>query len=415
MNLAKTSLLSLIATFVNILSGLVINKAVSIWLGPSGLALLGQFRNFTQLIMTFANGAINRGVVKYTAEYRESEKELREVLSTSFFISVCASSVVGLLLFFFNEIISELIFKTAEYSFVFIIFSVTVVLFVLNSFLLSVINGLKEIRKLIAIKIIQSIYSLILTTLLIVLFGLEGALIAMVTNQSVIFVFTLSRVRKVAKVRLEYFLDGPNKLASKKLGQFVLMTLASAAALPLSHVLVRSHITETVSLDAAGYWQAVVFISQKYLLVATTTLSIYYLPRLSEIFDNLELKKEVLNGYKIILPVAILASTVIYFMREIIVLVMFDDSFLPVVELFMWQIIGDVLKIASFLFSFLMVAKAMSKVFIFSELLFSFQFVILCVFFVDAYGVVGATYAYALNYLFYLIFCYFVFRRYVNR
>ncbi|EJG0004581.1 O-antigen flippase, partial [Vibrio parahaemolyticus] len=45
MNLIKTSFLTLIATAIRLISGLVINKAISVFIGPSGLALIGQFQN----------------------------------------------------------------------------------------------------------------------------------------------------------------------------------------------------------------------------------------------------------------------------------------------------------------------------------------------------------------------------------
>ena len=68
MTLIKTSLLSFVATVVKLSSVLVINKAIALYVGPSGLAVLGQFQNMLQLAMTASQGAINAGVTKYTAE-----------------------------------------------------------------------------------------------------------------------------------------------------------------------------------------------------------------------------------------------------------------------------------------------------------------------------------------------------------
>ncbi|TOJ53132.1 hypothetical protein CGI36_25090, partial [Vibrio parahaemolyticus] len=61
MNLLKTSMLSFLATGIKMLSGLVINKAVSVLIGPSGLALIGQLQNSQGLIRAFAQGGINSG------------------------------------------------------------------------------------------------------------------------------------------------------------------------------------------------------------------------------------------------------------------------------------------------------------------------------------------------------------------
>lgn len=148
-----------------------------------------------------------------------------------------------------------------------------------------------------------------------------------------------------------------------------------------------------------------------YLMLVTTSLSVYYLPRLSEIQDNLELKKEILNGYKIIMPIVIALALAIYVLREFVVYIAFSDKFLPMLELFKWQLIGDVIKIASWLLGYLMLAKAMTKVFIYTEIGFSVLFVLLSIVFIDSFGLVGITYAFSVNYFLYLIMMILIFRK----
>lgn len=58
MNLIKTSFLSLFATSIKILSALFINKALSLFIGPSGIATIGQFQNVIQIAATISQGGI---------------------------------------------------------------------------------------------------------------------------------------------------------------------------------------------------------------------------------------------------------------------------------------------------------------------------------------------------------------------
>ena len=69
------------------------------------------------------------------------------------------------------------------------------------------------------------------------------------------------------------------------------------------------------------------------------------------------------------------------------------------------------IKIASWLLGYLLVAKAMAKVFIYTEILFSVLFLVFSVIFVDIFGLVGITYAYSLNYFLHLIMMIFIFRK----
>ena len=401
MTLTKTSVLSFIATAVKIVAGLVTTKAVAVYIGPAGLALIGQFQNFTQLTMTAAQGAINSGVTKYTAEYGKDDERIPLLFSTASKISLSASLIVAIGVVFFSQFASLQFLKSEDHSYIFIIFGCTIVLFVFNNLLLSILNGLKEIKTWVMINIIQSIYSLIFTTLLIVWLGLDGALIALVTNQSVVLLIVLWMLRKHPIIKLENFRAAFDIPKAKQLARFSAMALTGAVTLPVSHLMVRSHIGETIGWESAGYWQAIWYISTMYLMVVTTTLSIYYLPRLSEITLKTEIRKELLQGYKIIMPIVVAMTVTIFLLKDFIIWLLFTPEFAVMRELFLFQLVGDVMKLAAWLLSYLMIAKAMTKTFIVTEIIFSLSFVVLSILLVNEYGLIGMSYSFALNYTIY--------------
>lgn len=413
MTLVKTSILSFIATAIKMIAALVINKAVAVYIGPAGLALVGQFQNFIQLVITAAQGAINSGVTKYAAEYGKDDERIPLLFSTAAKISLFSSVVVGAGIVLFSNFASLHFLKSENYSYIFVIFGFTIILFVINNLLLSILNGLKEIKTWVMINIIQSVYSLIFTSLLIVFLGLDGALIAMVTNQSVIFFIVIWMLRKHQVIKLSNFKGAFDKPEAKKLGGFALMAITSAATVPTSHLIVRNYIGENLSWDDAGYWQAIWYISTMYLMVVTTTLSIYYLPKLSEITDKAELRKELLQGYKIIMPIVIVMSVTIFFLKDFIIGLLFTEEFAPMRELFLWQLVGDVVKMSAWLFAYLMIAKALTKHYIASELVFNFSFVLISIYMINNFGLVGVTYAYLFNFIIYLFYVILVTKRYL--
>ncbi len=410
MTLIKTSVLTGISTVIKLVSAFVINKVIALYIGPAGLAIVGQLQNFTSLITTFSNGAISSGIVKYTAEYQDIE-EKKKIFSSSIVISLICSLIISIVLFGFSDYLSELILKDIQYSSVFLVFGATIFLFALNMVLISILNGQKEIKKYVLVNIAGSIFSLVFTSILIMQLNLMGALYAMVLNQSVMFFVTLAFVIKSSWFKLEYFKQGLDKESLSKLSKYSLMAIVSALTVPVSHLIIREYIGENLGWDSAGYWQGIWYISTMYLMLVTTTLGVYYLPRLSEIQDNKELRKEIFGGYKIIMPIVILASLIIFLLKEYVILIAFSKDFMPMIDLFAWQLMGDVIKIASWLLAYLMLAKAMTKVFIYTEILFSALFVVLSVLFVDKFGLVGITYAYSLNYFLYLIMMILIFRK----
>lgn len=403
MTLIKTSVLNFIVTVIKIISGIIINKAIAVYIGPSGLALIGQFQNFTQLVMTFAQGAINKGITKYTAEYAKEETKLSILFSTASKISMFSSVLVSVGVLIFYQHAASFILKDESYAYVFLIFGFTLILFVINGFLLSVINGLKEIKTWVKINILQSVYSLFFTTLLIFWLGLNGALIALVTNQSVVLFIVIWMLREHPIIKIKNFRSGFDGTEAKKLAGFAVMAMTTAATVPISHLLVRNYIGEHLGWEAAGYWQAMWYISTMYLMVVTTTLSIYYLPRLSEIKSKIELRKELLLGYKVIMPIVIAMSIAVFILKDFIIWFLFTEEFSSIRSLFLWQLVGDVLKLSAWLLSYLMLAKAMTKKFVVTEIVFNLSFVFLSFFLVNEFGLIGMSYAFAFNYFLYLI------------
>ena len=408
MTLVKTSILSLIATIIRVISGLVINKAVALYIGPSGLALIGQLQSFIQLVSELAKAGINSGVVKYTAEYGRDSKKTNALISTAAKISLLSTAVITTVLVIFSETISLTILNTHEYSYLIVLLGVTITFFVLNNLMLSIINGYKEIKIWIYINISQSVYGLIFTTFLIVILGIEGALIAVVTNQSVVFFIILLFIRKNNIIKFSVFKNKFNKIHSLNLLRFSAMALTSAIVIPGSHIIVRDNLVESLSWEQAGIWQGMIYISTTYLMVITTALTTYYLPRLSEITEKNDLKAELMNGFKIILPTVVTLSIVIYLMRDLIIVILFSNDFNNMRELFLWQLVGDVIKISSWLFAYQMLAKAMMKSYIVTEVLFSCTFILLSLLFVNKFGLVGMSYSYAVNYTIYFFIVFFI-------
>lgn len=401
MTLIKTSLLNGIAVVIKMLTMLGLNKILAIYVGPAGYAAIGNFQNAAQMITTFASGAINTGVVKYTAEYYDDEEKQRQVWRTAGTIAVLGSVITGIGVAVFSKQIAQWFLQDESYNTVFIWFSVTLVFFIFNTLLLAILNGKKEIHRYIIANIAGSLFALAVTSVLAVQFGLHGALTALAIHPSFAFVITLYLCYKADWFKFSYLFGRLDKQVVLNLSKYTAMALTSAACVPVSHILIRTHLADTLGMDAAGYWEAMWRLSAAYLMLVTTTLSLYYLPKLSELKDPKEIKAEILQGYKIILPVAAACGLVIYLLRDFIIGVLFTSDFIPMRDLFAWQMVGDTLKIGSWILAYLMLGKAMTKLFISTEIIFAASFYGLTVMLTNLYGLEGVTIAHAVNYAVY--------------
>lgn len=409
-DIVKVFSLNAMATLVRMLTGMISVKVVAVIIGPAGIALLGQLNNFNTILLGMANGGINSGITKYVAEYKEDDSHIKKLLSSALRITVTCTLLISILMIFGCVQLSRLILMSDEYYYVFIIFGFTIILYTLNGLLISVLNGYKHFGKYVKVNILGTILGLVYSVALVTTFGLPGALINAVTFQSVVFFITLYMCRKEHWLRWDFFKEKYDRIITKKYLGYSAMTLTSLALLPVSQMLLRGYVISEISAVEAGIWEGMNRISQMYLSVITTAFSIYYLPRLSEISDNVELRREIFRCYKFIIPTLLLLITVIFLLRHFILWLLFSPAFYPMEDLFVWQLLGDFFKISSWLLAFIMVAKAKTTLFITTEIVFSLSYILLCFIFLQNNGIIGLTQGYLINYIFYLMFMVYFFR-----
>lgn len=416
MNLLKTSALNGIAVIIKTATMFILNKVLAVYVGPSGYAVIGQFQNFIQIVTSFAGGAINTAVIKYTAQYYEDENRQRAIWRTAGSIVLLFSIIIAFLILVLQKQLSIYIFQTDEFQSIFVWFAVFLLFFNFNALFLAILNGKKEILKLVMANIVGSLFSLAITGVLAFKFGLYGALVALSIYQSTAFLVTLVLCYKADWFKFKYLFGKIDPDVTRKFAGFALMALTSALCVPLSQIAIRTYMTGEFGIEYAGYWEAMIRLSGAYLMLVTTTLGVYYLPRLSELSAISDIKKEVYLGYKVIFPVALLGAMLVYLLRDWIIGLLFTNAFLPMRDLFLWQMIGDSLKIGSWILAYLMLSKAMTKLFIITEIIFSVLLVILTYLFTDIFGFEGVSIAYLVNYaIYWIVMGLFVFKALRNK
>lgn len=410
-DIVKVFSLTAISTLVKMLTGFVSIKIVAVILGPEGLALMGQLNNFATIIMAVAAVGINNGITKYVAEYRDDKTMFRNLLSTAYRITIIGSLVSGLFMIVCNSLLGSLLLKTSRYNYVFILFGFTVIFYAINNLLLSVVNGLKEFKLFVKINIANSILGLIYTVTFVLIWGLHGAFISFVTYQSVALLITLVMLRRFEWFSWANFKTKYSTPIARRYVHYSLMTLVSVSVVPVSQLVLRSYVIVNISETEAGWWEAMNRLSSMYLMIITSSFGVYYLPRLSELKSNLELKSEIFKAYKVILPMLIFGFLFIYIFRSIIIKVLFTSDFYPMENLFLWQLLGDFFKISSWLLAFLMIAKSRTIAFISTEILSSIFYVVIALVMINVVGIVGLVQAYLINYIIYLVVVMIIFRK----
>lgn len=398
MKLVKTSFYTSISTAVSFISGFIVTKVVAVKIGPAGMSYVGQYQNTIAILAMLATLAVTSGVVKYLAQHRQQDLERQRVISTALAIILVSSFTVSLFVFLAKDFLSRQAFKDETFADVFFLYGFFICIIAVNTLISAVYNGLKEIRYLTTVNIITSITGICFTVLFAYKLGVKGVLIANNFTALVVFAANVIILRKNKFFNFKPSLASWNNSTAKLLFGFTVIGIVSGLVMPTSQILIRSRIITSFSADEAGWWQAVTRISDYYLAFVTTVLSIYYLPRLSEIVEKAQLKQEIIKGYKTILPIVAAMALVIWLCRVWVVHILFSKEFLPMIPLFTFQLLGDFFKIGSWLLGFILIAKADVKLVIITEILFAASLVLLSYFFMGKFGIIGTTYAFCINY-----------------
>ncbi len=414
MNLVKTSLLSGLAVATRLSTALYLNKMLAVYVGPAGFALVGQFQSLISLVQAFGGGALQVGVTKYTAEYATNVSRRQTVHACALAVSLLSSVAVAVVLVLGREALSVRIFGTDAYADVVVWLAATLVFISTNAIVLAILNGAKQIRSLTAANIGGSLLTAALSTALVVHWHVHGALIALAAGPAAALLVSLYFFRRVERFHWPGWQASLDKDILRKLGGYALMAGTTALVVPVGFMIIRDSLASQMGWSGAGLWQALWKISETHLLLLTSVLSVYFLPRLAEIRKGDELRREVLGAYRFVVPIVLLSAIALYLFREVLIRTLLSPEFAPIGDVFPIQLVGDMLKICSWVMAYTMVSHAQTRSFIVTEILFTALLVGATIVLTRWLGLTGAALAYAGTYLLYWMTVYVLFRRLVT-
>jgi len=400
--LFKVASLNSASVLVRIIAGIFTSKAIAVFIGPEGMALIGNLRNFATSVQSFGTLGFYNGVVKYIAKFKDNTKELSKLISTVYYLGFVATTLVCFIVYFNAEYISSIVFLSySSYTYVFKIMALAIPFYSLNMLTFAIMNGYSKYRMLLIVNIIGQVLGLLVTLILIWQNNLDGALISVVISPSLIFLITFVGILNQKSLVDLIRADNINYQFIKKLSTYSIMALISSIALPLVMILIRNYMANNIGMREAGFWEGMNRISSYYLMFVSSLMTLYILPRLSEIDGVKEFRKEILSFYKTIIPIFGMCLFAIYLLRPFIIAIVFTKEFAPMEDLFLWQLLGDFIKVLSIAIAYQFIAKRMYWHFIITEVFLVIILYATSIYFIDSHGVKGATIAHFVSYIMY--------------
>lgn len=410
MNFYKTSLLSGLYSVINLMTGIVITKITAQLLGPVGTAYIGKFANISGLILVFSTASLSVGIVKYCAQYKNDNSALIKLINTASGLILFGSLAGSLFVFLSYTYLNAQAFNGEDYTMVFILFSLFLLIISSQVLISGILNGLGEIKKLAISNIIAALLNLICTSYFIYEYRISGALFSNSLYGIFVSLTGLYMLKSLGLLKWEYFRPKIHREVATQLLKFGAYAAITSMSWMISMLFVREYVENHLSTTDAGLWQAMYSLSDRYLAVILNVMLIYFIPRLSEIEDKNELVHEMKTAFSRIIPAMLVLCLIVYLCKDLIISILLAESFIPMRDLFAFQMVGDFFRICASLMAYLIASKAMFRSGLKADLSFHLCLVLCSVVMVHSFGLIGASYAYAIAALFYFGIYSFVFK-----
>lgn len=387
-----------------VITSFVVSKVSAIYLGPSGFALVGNFKNLFQGVLGITSSGFESGVIRHIAESKNKKEEYASIISTVFALSTLIALFIAPFIYIFSETLSISILKENSYAFVFKYFAFLLPIISFNFLLFFIINGLQRFKLFTQVSILLNVLNAVLTFVLIHFYNLKGALIVslLVPVLCLAISFFLKETREIIYYQL-FSLKNVSIKIIKSLSVYVSMAIYSAVLISITYLLLRNSIIKNVDIETAGLWEAMNKISTFYMIFFSSLFTLYLLPKLS--------LNKTINGYntimfdyfKFIIPLMITLFVVCYILRIFIIKLFLTDDFLEIKDFFYLQMIGDFLRVIAFSFAYQFHAKKMVASYFISDAILYITFYMLSIYLLNDFNIQGVYYAYIVSALLYLI------------
>ena len=399
-----------------ILISIIRSKIVAVLIGTTGIGLVGLFTSGTSLIQSLTQFGLSQSAVKDVAAANAcGDKASINRTITVLRKLVWGTGLLGMLcVMLFSPILSRTSFGNNDYILAFIFLSVMLLFNQISGGQNVILQGTRRLSYLAKASVWGSVLGLVICIPLYYWLGIKGIVPNLILGSLTSLLLTWFYAHKVPykPVKLsirEVFQEG---------GQMLKMGIAmsvSGILVALSAYIIRSFINRQGGVEEVGLFQAGFAIMTTYVGLVFSAMGTDYYPRLSEVHNDNEKCREVMNqqaevGILILAP--LLVCCVVF--MPIVVRILYSDQFLAANDYIVWAASGMLFKMASWAISFIFIAKGESKVFMFNETIVNIYCLAFQMLGYWLYGLTGLGIGYALTFLVYMLQVYIISNRRYN-
>jgi len=358
------------ASVINILVGLVRTKVLAVLLGPSGVGLVSLYTGLMSTAATVAKMGIGTVGTRQIAEAvaQDDVHTLAMARRAMFWGTLLLSLVGALVVWTLREVLAVQVLGSIKHAGVVSWLALGVALSVAGASQRALIQGMRRISDMVWLSIYGSVFSTVFGILLIWQWGSAALWAFILIGPSVSFALGHVYVSRLPKAPASSVSIHEMAAQWKMLLRLGVPFMGAGVVGTLVQLWIRVTVNDELGLDAVGHFQAAWTISMQYIGFVLGAMGADYYPRLTGVINDKVAATKLVNEQT---EIALLLSAPIFIamlgLAPWIIHLLYSAEFVTAVEILRWQILGDVLKVASWPLGYVIVAAGAGRTFFWTE------------------------------------------------
>ncbi len=359
------------ASVLNILIGIVRTKVAAVYLGPAGIGLIGLFNNLIGTAVNVASLGFGPVGTRQIAESAGREDSIAvAVARRSLFWGTVVLALSGAAVFWLlRDLFATHLLNDPSLAGDVGWLALGVGLNVAAISQLALLNGLRRIGDLAWVSVLSALLSTVLGIPALLLWG-QGGLLAYllltpIAGFLVGYVYVM-RLPKVTSIPTSFLVLTRQWRIMVRLGMAFML---AGLAVTFGNLLVRTLVQHELGTAALGHFEAAWMISMTYMGLVLRAMGSDYYPRLTAIcHDHSAVNKLVNEQTEVALLLAGPVLLAVLGTGPWVVNLLYSSQFIEAVDVLRWQVLGDILKVASWPLGVIILAAGDGRTYLFAEI-----------------------------------------------
>lgn len=335
-------------TVINLMTAaaaLVRGKLAALILGTTGVGVFGQVDSFYRGLVQICILSTGAGVTRCVAELygNGDHPRIRRAFWSITAFSLCLAVLASALVLFSSQGLAGLVLGKREYGLFLAVVSLGLPLQAISDIIMGMLVGLRDLRAQVSITAAYTGAGVILYALLILHYGLAGAVYSFVAIAGCAclasVLFLCRRLGSTLKLK------AGEKCFDMRLLRSILAVGLTGGIMAISDRLVvlifRTILIRRFGLETNGLYQVVYSLSQLTITMAFGFVGTYLIPTLLTLQDNDRVHGEFKSALRLTLLISTACSAITILYGKFLILATYSSAFLGAMPLLRYQAFGD--------------------------------------------------------------------------